>query len=198
MIERNVGSAALIGGNAKLGGSAWGVEKTDGTVLFDGTVTLDEWGQGGIELKGELIPDAEVIVTIDGTEYTGTVDYTGEECAVEIADVIYISSEGYVSVSLEGDSISLIISQSPAPPYIESSPTITVNSGSSGMLNVSLIPLAATLTATIANESIAAASVSGGVVTVTAVSEGVTTMTLAATYNGLSSVKEVAVTVSGK
>lgn len=30
MIERNVGSAALIGGNAKLGGSAWGAEKTDG------------------------------------------------------------------------------------------------------------------------------------------------------------------------
>lgn len=36
MIERNIGSAALIGGNAKLGGSAFGKAAESGNVLFDG------------------------------------------------------------------------------------------------------------------------------------------------------------------
>lgn len=98
MIERNVGSAALVGGNAKLGGSAWGAEKTDGNVLFDGVVTLETMGEepdtylgGLIELTGTFEDYKKTIVIFDGVScaglsFGGAADvYAGSAYAMQIA-----------------------------------------------------------------------------------------------------------------
>ena len=209
-----LGAMVKLGSDAKLGAKAWGANGgSGGTVIYDGTVTLDliEAGMLGGEVDiydSDLLVGAGVTLTINGKTFTGeviqeggfNVFYAGDSETewVTLSDGAFSCAE---SLGTIGDnSLKVIVDNSTAFSFELASESISVGKMEIKTLDGLVYPTDAVITVGECDLATVTAENNNGTVTVTfnaGETTGAESVAITASGNGKTETITIAVTVTG-